>query len=165
MAVFHESLHFQTEDRPQSVDVTGPVREIVARSGIRNGIAVVFSPHTTCSVMIQRDSRDRTFDGTDYLLQDLLDTLEGLIPTCHREGQYLYPGPAQLEHTTKNLGESPQWSLNADAHLRSCLVGRSESIPIVDGELQLGEHGCIHFVDFDGVRIRQRTVHVQVLGE
>jgi secondary thiamine-phosphate synthase enzyme len=165
MAVHFESFHLHTEARPQSVDVTDRVKEVIARSSVRNGIAVVYAQHTTCSVMIQQDSRDTTYDGTQYLMQDLLDVLESIIPTCHREGQYLYPGPAYLEHTVKNLGQSPLWSLNTDAHLRSCLLGRSESIPIVDGELQLGEFGRIYFVDFDGVRARECVVQVQVLGE
>lgn len=57
------------------------------------------------------------------------------------------------------------WSLNTDAHLRSGLIGRSETIPIVDGRIQLGEFGRIYFVDFDGVRSRDRTVQFQVMGE
>ena len=57
------------------------------------------------------------------------------------------------------------WSLNTDAHLRSCLMGRSESIPLVDGELQLGEFGEIYFVDFDSVRQRERVMQVQIVGE
>ena len=57
------------------------------------------------------------------------------------------------------------WCLNTNAHLRSCLLGRSESIPIVEGELQLGEFGRIYFADFDGVRARERVVRVQIVGE
>ena len=45
------------------------------------------------------------------------------------------------------------------------MLGRSESIPIVDGELILGEFGRIYFADFDQVRARERVVHVQILGE
>jgi len=61
--------------------------------------------------------------------------------------------------------ELPSWSLNTDAHLRSVLLGRSESIPIVDGKLELGEFGRIYFADFDQVRARERTVRFQVVGE
>lgn len=165
MTVYHDSFPLQTEAKPSFVDVTGRVVEIVARSGVQNGIAVVYSQHTTCSVMIQEDSHDTTYDGTKYLLQDLLDVLEAVIPRCRREGQYLHPGPRHIEHATRNLGESAVWSLNTDAHLRSCLLGRSESVPLVEGQLQLGQFGRIYFVDFDGVRARERLVRVQVVGE
>jgi len=63
------------------------------------------------------------------------------------------------------VGEEPAWTLNTDAHLRSALIGRSESIPIVQGKLELGEHGRIYFADFDGTRPRMRIVRVQVVGE
>ena len=62
-------------------------------------------------------------------------------------------------------GEEGWWSLNTDAHLRSVLLGRSESIPVVDGSRELGEFGRIYFADFDGVRQRDRTVHFMVVGE
>ena len=64
-----------------------------------------------------------------------------------------------------NIGEEPAWTLNTDAHLRSALIGRSESIPIVQAKLELGEHGRIYFADFDGTRPRTRIVRVQVVGE
>jgi secondary thiamine-phosphate synthase enzyme len=163
--VYHELFRLQTEAKPSFVDVTGCVEDIVSRSGIRNGIALVYSQHTTCSVMIQEDSHDATYDGTKYLLQDLLDVLETIIPRCRREGQYLHPGPRHIEHAVQNLGESAAWSLNTDAHLRSSLLGRSESLPVVDGKVQLGEFGRIYFVDLDGVRARERVVRVQIVGE
>jgi secondary thiamine-phosphate synthase enzyme len=165
VVVYHELFELRTEAKPSFVDVTDLVEGIVSRAGIRNGIAVVFSQHTTCSVIIQEDSHDTTFDGTKYLLQDLLDVLESIIPRCRREGQYLHPGPQHIEHAVQNLGESSVWSLNTDAHLRSSLFGRSESIPIVDARVQLGEFGRIYFVDFDGVRARRRVVRVQIVGE
>ncbi len=165
MAVYHELFELQTEARPCFLDVTDRVGEIISRSGIGNGIAVVFSQHTTCSVIIQEDSHDTTDEGTKYLWRDLLDLLDRTIPRCQREGQYLHPGPHHLQHAVRNLGESPAWSLNTDAHLRSSLFGRSESVPIVDGRVQLGEFGRIYFADFDGVRARRRVVRVQVVGE
>ncbi len=165
MATHHESFEIETPAMPAFADVTGRVREIVSRSGIENGIAVVFSQHTTCSVLIQEDSRDTTLRGTKYVLQDLLDILDRLIPPCTKERQYLHPGPECVRHSVEVIGEAPAWTLNTDAHLRSCLMGRSESIPIIDGKVELGEFGCIYFADFDGTRARKRTVHVTVVGD
>jgi secondary thiamine-phosphate synthase enzyme len=165
MATYHEAYEIETPAMPAFHDVTERVSEIVSSSGIENGIAVVYSQHTTCSVLIQEDSLDETLRGTRYLLQDLLDVLDILIPQCTKEGQYLHPGPECVRHSVEVIGEAPAWTLNTDAHLRSCLMGRSESIPIVNGKLELGEHGHIYFADFDGTRPRKRIVHVQVVGD
>jgi len=165
MAAYHEAFEVQSGQRPDFHDVTSRVREILAASGIRDGILVVFSQHTTCSVVIQEDSLDRTFNDTLYLFQDLLDVFQGLIPKCESEGQYLHPGPKCVEHSVEVVGETAAETLNTDAHLRSVLLGRSESIPVVGGELLLGEHGHVYFADFDGTRPRTRTVRVQVVGE
>ena len=165
MATHHETFTIQSDRRPTFHDVTGRVREIVKKSGIRNGIAVVYSQHTTCSVMIQEEAHDENYWGTKFILQDLLNVFEKIVPTCRTEGQYLHPGPKHIEHARKNLAEEAFWSLNTDAHLRSCLLGRSESIPLVDGALELGQFGVIYFVDFDQVRARERTVRVQIVGD
>jgi secondary thiamine-phosphate synthase enzyme len=165
MATHHESFTIQSDHRPTFHDVTDAVKNVVKRSGIRNGITVVYSQHTTCSVLIQEESHDENYWGTKLILQDLVDILEKLAPTCRTEGQYLHPGPKHIAHATGNLKEEASWSLNTDAHLRSCLLGRSESIPLVDGELELGQFGVIYFADFDQVRARQRTVRVQIVGD
>jgi secondary thiamine-phosphate synthase enzyme len=146
-------------------DVTDAAKAAVATSGVTMGVLTVYSQHTTCSVIIQEESHDRLYDGTEHLLQDMLDVLETVTPTCRREGQYLHPGPKHIAHATQNLGEEAVWSLNTEAHIRSGLIGRSESIPVVDGRLELGEFGRIYFVDFDGVRARDRKVHFTVIGE
>jgi secondary thiamine-phosphate synthase enzyme len=165
MPVYHELFEIDTEARPTFHDVTDRVKEIITRSGITNGIAVVFSQHTTCSIMIQEESHDTTYNGTKYILQDLLDVFEAIIPQCRREGQYMHPGPQHAAYAVDTLGEKVEWSLNTDAHLRSCLMGRSESIPLLDGKLELGQFGQVYFVDFDGTRARKRIVRVQVVGE
>jgi len=166
MTVFHASVDVHSPlHKPMFHDVTEAATEAVAHSAVADGILTVYSQHTTCSVIIQEPSHDRLYDGTEHLLQDLLDRLEVLIPTCRREGQYLHPGPKHIQHAVEDLGEEAVWSLNTDAHLRSCLLGRSETIPIVGGVLQLGEFGRIYFVDFDGVRPRDRTVQLQIVGD
>lgn len=165
MAVYHEAFEIETKAMPDFQDVTGRVKDIVARSGIKDGIALVYSQHTTCSVIIQEESHDETYFGTKYIHQDLLDILERLIPQCRKEGQYMHPGPKLVEHAINVLDEPLDWCLNTDAHLRACLMGRSESMPVIHGAPELGEFGQIYFVDFDGVRARKRTVRVQVVGD
>lgn len=164
MPVYHSNFRIQSDRRPTFEDVTDRVLGVLAESGIRNGILVVFSQHTTCSVMIQEASDDVNYWNTELLMQDLVNVFEKIVPTCRTEGQYLHPGP---QHIVAAAGrqELPSWSLNTDAHLRSVIMGRSESIPVVDGALTLGEFGRIYFADFDQVRARERIVRVQIVGE
>jgi secondary thiamine-phosphate synthase enzyme len=164
MTVFHNSFKIQSDRRPTFHDVTKQVDEILAKSGIKNGILVVFSQHTTCSVLIQEASDDVNYWGTDLLMQDLVNVLENIIPTCRTEGQYLHPGPKHIQ-AAAGRQELPSWSLNTDAHLRSVILGRSVTVPVEDGKMVLGEFGCVYFADFDQVRGRERYVRVQIVGE
>jgi thiamine phosphate synthase YjbQ (UPF0047 family) len=107
---------------------------------------------------------DKAYNGLEYLQQDLTDIFEKIIPTCRKENQYMHPGPELTEYAI-GIGESKPDALNTDAHLRSVFLGRSESIVIVDGKLDLGPFGHIYFVDFDKTRIREREVQVQIIGE
>ncbi|HAR67661.1 MAG TPA: secondary thiamine-phosphate synthase [Lentisphaeria bacterium] len=153
-----------TGQRPTFHTITNEVKAIVAEAQIASGICVVFSRHTTCAVMIEEDSFDKAYTGLTYLQQDLADVFERIIPTCRKEGQYMHPGP-ELTVFAAEHGENKPGTLNTDAHLRSSIMGRSETIPIVDGELELGEFGHIYFVDFDHTRARQRQVTIHIIGE
>lgn len=164
MAVYHESFKIQSDRRPTFNDVTAEVEAVLKKSNIKNGILLVFSQHTTCSILIQEASDDVNYWGTDLLMQDLVSVLERIIPTCRTEGQYLHPGPKHIDAAARR-GEHPSWSLNTDAHLRSVIMGRSQSIPIVDGVMSLGEFGRVYFADFDQARARERIVRVQIVGE
>ena len=165
MTTYHDCFEIDTDIRPSFYDVTDRVKNTIKISSIKNGIAVVYSQHTTCSVIIQEDSIDTTYNGTKFVFQDLLDVLQAIIPECKKEGQYMHPGPKCVEHSMNVFGEDASQTLNTDAHLRSSLIGRSESIPIVEGILQLGEHGHIFFADFDGTRARKRIIQVQLVGD
>src|SRR5512140_1323524 len=164
MAVHHDCFNIQSDRRPTFHDVTEQVQDVLKKSGIHNGILLVFSQHTTCSVLLQEASDDVNYWGTELLMQDLVNVLDSIIPTCRTEGQYLHPGPKHIE-AAAGRDELPSWSLNTDAHLRSVLMGRSQSIPVLDGKMQLGEFGRIYFADFDQVRARERLVRVQIVGE
>lgn len=167
MAVYRECIDLQSRGlNPTFHDVTEQVKEVVARSGIKNGICVVYSQHTTCSVMTQECSHDKTYFGQEYLQADLCAIMEKLVPTCRVEGQYMHPGPKHIDFAMNVAKEVGEWtSLNTDAHLRSCFFGRSETVVLADGELQLGEFGYIYFIDWDQVRARKRVCQVQIIGE
>ncbi len=161
----HHVFDVQTEARPLFIDVTDRLREAVKQSGIQNGIAVVYSQHTSCCVFIQEESEDVTYWNMQLILQDTLNALGKIIPPCTHEGQYLHPGPVHIKNAVSLRDEKPEWGLNTDGHIKSCLLGRSETIPVLDGEIILGEFGRVYFGDLDSVRARTRTVRIHILGE
>lgn len=165
MAVFHEVLNVETDRRVSFDDITEQVQKCVKKSGIKNGLVNVFSQHTSCSVFLQEDSEDVTYWNTPLILQDMINVLEKIIPTCQYEGQYLHPGPIHTKNAMGLRNEKAEWLLNTDGHLRSVLVGRSETIPLLEGEMTLGEFGRIYFSDMDQTRERTRMVRVQIIGE
>ncbi len=165
MKIFRETIKARsTAHYPTYHKITEDVRDIISRSGIQNGICVIYSHHTTCSVFTQECSFDKAYNGLEFLQQDLTDIFEKLVPTCIKEGQYMHPGPELTEYAI-SVGESKLEALNTDAHLRSVLLGRSETIVVIDGKLDMGQFGHVYFVDFDKTRVRDRVVQVQLIGE
>lgn len=166
MTVYSKKFKVKSANRiPTFHNVTIKVKEILAESKVKNGILVVYSQHTSCSVMIQEYAHDRNFWGTEFLMQDLVNVMEKVVPTCKTEGQYLHPGPEHLVFSTEVAHDEKRFCLNTDAHLRSVIFGRSESIPVNEGELVLGEFGHVYLVDWDQCRERERYVWVQIVGE
>ncbi len=163
--VYRESFKVQSNHRtPTFHNVTDKVKEIIARSGIKDGIVVVYSRHTTCCVITEEEAFDVSMTGLKTLQQDFVEAFESFMPVCRKEGMYLHPGPKALAFAAEH-GEDARGCHNTDAHLRSSLVGRSETIVLADGAMDLGEYGFIYFIDFDQTRARERTVQVQILGE
>ncbi len=104
-------------------------------------------------------------DITDpELQQDLVNVFEEWIPTQRTEGMYLHPQQKALDFAEEH-GEGNFGCHNTDAHLRSSVIGRNVTIVAVDGEMDLGEFGRIHFIDWDQTRGRTRTVQVMIIGE
>ena len=138
MAVHAGLLRFSTQGHGEVVDLTEGVRRVVAQAGVQVGVATVFGQGSTVAVT--------TIEYEPGAVQDLGAALERLLPAA---GDYA--------HNRLNA------DTNAHAHLRAALIGASESIPIVDGELVLGTWQQVVLADFDE-RPRTRTVHVHVAG-
>ncbi len=145
-------------------NVTAEVKETVAKSGIKNGIVVVYSHHTTCSVITQECAFDMSMTGRETLQQDLVDSMEKICPSYTREGLYLHPGPKALKFAEEH-GEDARGCHNTEAHLISSIIGRNVTAVIDDGEIDLGEFGFIYFIDWDKTRGRKRSVQIMVIGE
>ncbi len=163
--VYRESVELFSNDKmPTFHNVTEAARAIVARSGIQNGLVNVYSHHTTCCVITQECAFDMSMTGLETLQQDFVEVFETIAPVCRKEGLYLHPGPKALSFAQEH-GEDARGCHNTDAHLRSALVGRSETVALIDGAMDLGEFGFLYFVDFDQTRARKRTVQITVIGE
>ncbi len=149
--LFHLENHtFQTSGCGEFVDVTEDVRDAVARSDVRNGMALVYSPHTTCAVLI--NERESGF------VADFTRLMDSLVPL---DGGYAHD---DLEARTENLEDDPHDLPNGWAHCRQALLGSaSQAIPIVDGELLLGRWQRVFFLELD--RSRERRVLIQAFGE
>lgn len=156
-------------DRVTYHNITEQVKELVKESGIKEGICVVASPHTTCSVIFEELSYDKNYYGYEYLQVDLNNLLEKLAPRCTTEGQYYHPGPNHikvgLEDFKGKISPEAYTMLNTDAHLKSTLIGTSETFVIENGELQIGLVGSIYFIDWDQIRKRNRTCLIKIIGE
>ncbi|MHB1154718.1 MAG: secondary thiamine-phosphate synthase enzyme YjbQ [Eubacteriales bacterium] len=163
--IYREDFQVQSNDHVCTFhDVTPQTKDIVGRSGIKDGIVVVYSHHTTCSVITQECAFDMSMTGLETLQQDLINVMEDMIPSQRSEGMYLHPGPKALKFANEH-GENERGCHNTDAHLRSSIIGRSQTVVLIDGRLDLGDYGFLHFIDFDQTRARRRTVQVVVMGE
>ena len=149
LAFLFENHSFRTQACGEFRDVTEDVFDVVSRSGVRNGMAVVYSPHTTCSVVINENERG--------FLRDFERLIERLVPLGDRYDH------DDLEQRTQNL-EDPHEIPNGWAHCRQALLGQaSQTIPIVDGQMMLGHWQRVFFVELD--RARDRRVFIGVTGE
>jgi secondary thiamine-phosphate synthase enzyme len=143
-----EEYEIKTGGRLDAVDITSEVRDIVRSSGISQGNVLVFSPHTTCCVLIAR--RD---EGT---AERLAGMMEAIAPA---NGYYAHD---DLGIRTENLVEDEP--ANAPAHLFNVFAGKtSECIPVIAGEPALGEAQRVLFVELDSSR--KRRYFLQVVGE
>ncbi len=130
-----EAIQIKTQTRQQFVDITGLVVDAARRSGVKEGTATIFVPHTTAGVTIN-EAADPS------VATDIQQKLAQLVPHS-----------AQYQHTEGN----------SDAHIKSTIVGSSVHLIISNGSLMLGTWQGIFLCEFDGPRTRR--VLIQVTGE
>lgn len=166
MKVFSEKLTLTSvSQRPTYHEITDKVREAIKKSGINDGICVVTTPHTTCSVIFEEYSHDVNYYGEEFLQIDLNNIMDKLVPVCKTEGQYYHPGPEHAKFAEVDMNAHRMYTLNTDAHLRASFFGNSQTFAVNDGRLEVGLVGYIYFVDWDQQRVRDRTCFVQIIGK
>jgi len=138
MPVHGGMLRIQTAGHGAVVDLTEGVARVVSTAGVERGLVNVFARGSTAAVT--------TMEYEPGAVQDLTELLGRLVPSG-----------ADYHHNRLNHDS------NAHAHLCAAVIGPSETIPIVDGRLQLGTWQQIVLVDFDD-RARTRTVSVQIVS-
>ncbi len=126
-----EIITISTSEREVLVDITPQVEALVARSGIRDGLVNIYAQGATGAIMIQEN-------WDDSVQTDVVNLLRKLIP----RGVWLHD----------------RQDGNGDSHLKSGLVGPSETIPLMDGKLGLSTWQNIFFCEFDGPRRERRIV-------
>ncbi|MCG7923379.1 MAG: secondary thiamine-phosphate synthase enzyme YjbQ [Candidatus Thiodiazotropha lotti] len=120
-----------TNQREELVDITPQVETVVRSSGVQNGLVALYAQGATAAIMIQEN-------WDDSVQRDVVDLLRKLIP--------------------KGIWQHDQQDGNGDSHLKSGLVGPSETIPLIDGRLGLSQWQNIFFCEFDGPRRERRVV-------
>ena len=137
MKYLTEYLWFTTKKKREYINITDEVERIVARSGTKEGMALVSAMHLTAGVYVN--------DAEEGLINDIDAWLERLAPF----------NPGYEHHRT---GES-----NGDAHLKSLLIHHEVIVPITAGKLDFGPWQQIYYAEFDGRR--RKRVLVKVMGE
>jgi secondary thiamine-phosphate synthase enzyme len=129
-----EKISVSSKQREEFIDITESVKQVVRKSGVKEGFCIVYVPHTTAGVTVNENA-----DPSVPL--DILSALSRLAPR----------DDPQYRHAEGN----------SDGHIKSSLVGFSHVIPISGSTLTLGTWQGVFFCEFDGPR--RRSVYAQVV--
>ncbi|HEY5605317.1 MAG TPA: secondary thiamine-phosphate synthase enzyme YjbQ [Thermoplasmata archaeon] len=140
MASYRETIRIETNPGVQALDITDRVEAAIAKCGVKDGLACVFTPSST-SAIITNEFEPGLMD------EDIPNALERLIP-------------ASIDY-----GHERRWhDGNGHSHVRATFLGPSLTVPIVEGRLALGTWQQVVFLELDN-KPRRREVIVQVVGE
>jgi len=117
-------IELKTKKKEEILDITAEVERFIDGSGI----ALVYTPHTTASVILN--------EAENGLLQDILSALERIVPQ-------------NVQYRHNDIDN------NATAHIKASLLGNAVVVPFENGKLQLGTWQRVLFVEFDGPRTRR----------
>lgn len=145
MRIHKKSVPFESRTQIDFIDITDQIREAVKESGIRQGQAAIFVPHTTMGVVINHNE--------PLLLQDFMRVLYKVAPVDDHYSHDLF----EIRKERPTDGRS-----NGHSHCKALLIGSSETLLVERGDLVLSPLQSIFAVDFDGAR--KRDVIVQIMG-
>ncbi|RLI93214.1 MAG: YjbQ family protein [Candidatus Altiarchaeales archaeon] len=128
-------IHVKTNRRMELIDITDMINSIIAKSEVGDGIALIFTKHTTVALIVNENEAG--------LISDIEASLKRLIP--------------KLDYKHDRIDN------NADSHLRSILLQSSIVLPIKSSHLDLGTWQRVILIELDGPR--ERTVTIKLLSE
>jgi len=132
-----EEITLSTSKWQEIIDITDKVNFIIKKSKIKSGLCSIFAAHATAAIIINEN-----YDPNICL--DLLDALNKLIP--------------------KGIWRHDKVDGNADSHIKSSILGPSETVPIRNSRLELGTWQSLNFVELDGPRSNRRII-VTIIGD
>lgn len=135
-----EKIKIHTSKQHECVNLTDEIRTIITRQGFKQGLCVVYNPHSTAGLFINSYLDPKT-------LLDIMDTIRTLVPT--------------------RIDYHHQFDTPSDAagHIKSVLVGNSEIVLVEDGTLCIGGSQGVLFAEFDGPRDREVWITLVHGGE
>lgn len=133
-------LDLSTSKQHEIIDITPKVKEVLKNSNIKEGICIVYSMHTTAGIIINENDDPK-------VCEDILNFFKKTIP----KGVWQHDKSGKCDR------------LNADAHIKSSIIGSNQSIIVDKGDLALGTWQSIFLVEFDGPR--QRKVLIKMIGD
>lgn len=141
---FHlKEIPIQAEREFQILRITDRVCQVVAESGVRNGIVYVITEHTTTGITVN--------ESLPCVEKDILHALDRLVPENY---------PYHHNHYLASYGTIGG---NAPGHLKSLLTGNHCVFPVVEGNVKLGSAADIYFCEYDGIKNRKYMIYV--MGE
>ena len=132
-----ETIIISTSKKQELVDITNKVKAIVKKSRVNGGLCNVFALHATAAIVINENADPN-------ICLDVIDALDKLV----EEGTWRHDDVDG----------------NASSHIKATILGPSETIPVKNGELQLGTWQGIMFFELDGPR-RNRKIVVNIIGD
>jgi secondary thiamine-phosphate synthase enzyme len=137
-----ETVSIQTDEKQQLINITSRVRELVAASGLQEGMVGLFSQHTTAVLIVNEYQKA------------LLDDIQVFLKRIVEEGR-------PYRHNSPEFSDCDRH--NAASHLRSLLFSNNVLLPVSAGEVVLGQYQSVILAELDGPR--ERSVKVQLMGE
>lgn len=142
MQIFTKEIPLESTEKTDFIDMTEIVKKEVSNSKIKNGIVNIYTKHTTTAIRIN--------ENESGLIDDFKVFLEKKAPQFKKyEHDKIEQRPVPIDEP-----------INAHSHLKSCLMGSSETIPLINSKILIGQWQSIFFVDLDGPRKRKMLIHI-----
>lgn len=138
-------IKLKTKTQFEIVDLTDEVKKAIKKNKLKQGVVVVFTPHTTGAVRINHNE--------PLLKQDIMKMLYRTAPVDINYSHDFF-------EIRNNLAADER--TNGHAHVKAFLLGASEAVPVENGEMQMGDRQSIFFVELDGGR--DRKIFIQTIS-